>query len=93
MKVAKNEKEAWKIQERYEDQPHGWIQWKGTNVCIDVHCKCGAHLHFDCDFLYHIQCHKCERYYFMNGHIEMIEILEKPEGSLKRSEPSILDEE
>lgn len=36
--------------------PHGWIQWKGTSVCMDVHCACGAHGHVDADFAYTLKC-------------------------------------
>lgn len=38
---------------------HGWIQWKGTDVCMDVHCKCGEHSHLDAEFAYYIKCPKC----------------------------------
>ena len=55
-KKAKNTDEAWKIQETYGTQPHGWIQWKGTNVCMDIHCKCGMLTHIDADFAYHVKC-------------------------------------
>ena len=41
-KKASTSKEAWGLQEMYKDKPHGWIQWKGTGVCMDVHCKCGV---------------------------------------------------
>lgn len=81
-KKAKNTDEAWKIQERYKDQPHGWIQWKGTNVCMDVHCKCGAFLHVDDSFVYHIKCLECNTSYFCNGFIELIEVEEEPENCL-----------
>lgn len=27
--------------------PTGFIQWKGTDVCMDVYCKCGYHSHID----------------------------------------------
>lgn len=57
--------------------PHGWIQWKGTDVCIDIHCKCGALAHFDGDFMYHIKCPYCGQIYEVNGHIELIPIAEK----------------
>ena len=79
-KKAKNKDEAWKMQETYKGKPHGWIQWKGTDVCMDVHCKCGKHLHFDQDFLYHVECGHCGAVYMCNGHIELIEIEEKPDG-------------
>ena len=36
------------------DGPHGWIQWKGTDVCIDLHCECGSHGHVDGDFVYYV---------------------------------------
>lgn len=55
------------------NKPHGWIQFKGTNLCMDVHCKCGAHTHIDGDFLYFIKCSECGVVYELNGHIELIE--------------------
>lgn len=38
---------------------HGCIQWEGTNVCIDLHCHCGHHGHFDGPFFYHYKCPGC----------------------------------
>jgi len=32
--------------------PHAWIQWKGTDVCMDVRCSCGNHGHVDADFAF-----------------------------------------
>jgi hypothetical protein len=49
-KKALNKDHAWKIQEKYTGLPHGWIQWKGTNVCMDVYCACGHHSHIDAKF-------------------------------------------
>jgi len=78
-KKAKNIEDAWNIQETYEDQPHGWIQWKGTDVCMDIHCKCGVLLHIcNVDFAYHVKCLECNTVYFCNGHIELIELEEEP---------------
>lgn len=68
--------QAWKIQEVWKDKPHGWIQWKGTDVCMDVHCKCGYISHVDADFTYVIQCPKCLQKYFVNGHVQFIPIVE-----------------
>lgn len=56
-KIAQNRDAAWKMQ-HIPPTPNGWIQWKGTDVCMDVYCSCGYH----------------SRVYFMNGHIELIEI-------------------
>lgn len=76
-KVAKNTKEAQEIQNIYKDQSHGWLQWKGTDACMDIHCECGTSSHIDADFLYHVVCPNCGAVYFCNGHIELIEITEE----------------
>lgn len=73
-KIAKNTEEAWKLQDTQDGNPHGWIQWKGTDVCMDVHCVCGYMSHIDADFLYIVKCPDCGREYFCNGHIELIEL-------------------
>lgn len=79
MKKAKDANEAWDIQQQYDDEPHGWIQWKGTNVCMDVHCACDAVTHVDATFCYYVKCSVCGRVYFCNGHIEFIELEEEPD--------------
>lgn len=84
-KKAKDKNEAWKIQETYEDQPHGWIQWKGTDVCMDIHCKCGCLVHIDTDFAYFVKCLECNTIYFCNGHIELIEIEEEPDHCVAKA--------
>lgn len=56
------------------NRPHGWIQWKGTEVCIDLYCGCGESLHFDGGFLYSWKCPHCERHYAMGSHIVMYEL-------------------
>lgn len=78
MKV-KTGHDAWSIQETFEDQPSGWIQWKNTDVCIDIHCECGKQSHYDGGFMYGIQCPYCKREYFANGYIQLIEV-EKWDG-------------
>lgn len=35
---------------------HAFIQWKGTDVCMDFHCDCGAWHHIDAYFVYVVQC-------------------------------------
>lgn len=52
---------------------HGWIQFKGTDLCMDIHCKCGYFGHIDDDFVYYIQCPMCKTVYELNGHIQFIE--------------------
>lgn len=75
-KKVKFAHEAWDVQDNKGEEPHGWIQWKGTDVCMDVHCKCGEHFHIDDTFAYHVECPICGTVYMCNGHIELIEIEE-----------------
>jgi hypothetical protein len=56
------------------DAPNGWIQWKGTNVCMDVYCVCGNHGHIDADFAYNVKCMACGRVYACDGHIKLVEL-------------------
>lgn len=53
---------------------HGWIQWKGTDACVDLHCKCGALLHYDGDFLYYFECPHCQRMFALGQNIKLIEL-------------------
>lgn len=39
--------------------PQTFIQWKGTDLCMDFDCECGAHCHFDGDFAYCVKCPHC----------------------------------
>lgn len=78
-KKVKTHDEAWEIQDKKLGVPHGWVQWKGTDVCMDIHCKCGCHSHIDAEFAYNVKCPKCGTIYFCNGHIEFIEIEGKEE--------------
>jgi hypothetical protein len=57
----------------FKDVPRGFIQWKGTDVCMDVYCKCGYHSHIDQDFCYRLECPKCHTVYVANPYIELIE--------------------
>ncbi len=43
-----------------------FIQWKGTNVCMDFHCyRCDAFSHMDADFAYVVKCVRCGQLYEM----------------------------
>jgi hypothetical protein len=42
-----------------------FVQWKGTDVCLDLNCLCGYHGHFDGDFAYFLRCGSCGRTYEM----------------------------
>lgn len=40
-----------------------FIQWKGTDLCMDLHCPCGTHGHIDSDFVYGVRCPGCGAIY------------------------------
>lgn len=56
---------------------HGWIQWKGTNVCMDVHCECGHHGHVDAEFFYHYECPACHKKYAVGQVVKLIPLTEE----------------
>lgn len=49
-----------------------FIQWKGTEVCLDLNCPCGKHSHFDTDFAYEIRCPGCQRVYMLGTSVKAI---------------------
>lgn len=51
--------------------PYGWIQWKGTDVCIDLHCICGFLGHYDGDFLYTWKCPKCKQIFKVGPNVQL----------------------
>jgi hypothetical protein len=46
-----------------------FIQWKGTVVCLDFHCSCGTHGHYDGDFAYSLHCPACGAVYEMGTQV------------------------
>jgi hypothetical protein len=48
-----------------------FIQWKGTDVCVDLECECGAYIHFDGLFLYAWRCPRCGAVWVMESTVQM----------------------
>lgn len=48
-----------------EKEPHAFIQWRGTDVCMDFYCDCGRHGHYDGDFAYTVKCPGCNQVWEM----------------------------
>jgi len=46
-----------------------FIQWKGTDVCLDFYCPCGTHGHFDGMFAYAVRCPHCNAIYEMGTQV------------------------
>lgn len=63
-------------------KPFGSMQLKGTDLCIDVHCICGEHSHFDGMFLYFFQCPKCQRIYGVGSYIRLYELSESERNNI-----------
>ncbi len=53
-----------------------FIQWKGTSLCMDLHCPCGVDSHIDDDFVYFIRCPGCGAVYEMGTQV----ILKRVDG-------------
>lgn len=48
-----------------------FIQWKGTNVCMDVNCECGELFHVDGMFAYYVACPVCHAIYKLADTVAM----------------------
>jgi len=46
-----------------------FIQWKGTDACMDFHCECGQHCHIDSYFVYSVECPGCKTIWEMPIHL------------------------
>lgn len=57
--------------------PYGGIQWKGTSVCIDLHCVCGAHWHDDAEFLYAVRCPECGVAYAIHPDVRLVPVTDE----------------
>ena len=75
MRSALNQEEAFKIFTQH-NKYDGFIQWKGTDVCMDFHCECGHHNHYDDYFAYVIKCSECGNLYAPSSNVEMIRVKE-----------------
>lgn len=63
-----------KFRPNSDASPHGWIQWKGTDVCMDFRCPCGAPTHVDASFVYFVRCSGCRKVYELSGFVEAREV-------------------
>ena len=58
---------------KFSGKPHGWIQWKGTEVCMDITCSCGEQSHIDADFAYHFEC-KCGKKWAIGCNVSLFQL-------------------
>lgn len=51
-----------------------FIQYKGTDLCADVYCDCGEHLHVDDYFAYAVQCGECKAIYELPSLVNAVRV-------------------
>lgn len=57
-----------------ETAPTTFIQWKGTDLCVDFWCpKCAEHSHYDGMFAYHIKCGGCGQVWKLSNEVQVTE--------------------
>jgi len=71
------------VYNHFKNDNNTFIQWKGTDVCMDFWCECGYHSHIDGYFAYAIKCNGCERYFGLDHTVKIVEIIEEPDNYLK----------
>lgn len=62
---------------------YAFVQWKGTDLCADAHCECGARVHVCGDFMYFINCANCGKAYYMGSYVKLYEVTDP--ADLKRA--------
>jgi len=58
-----------------------FIQWKGTDLCMDFSCPCGGGGHFDGYFAYHVRCLDCGQVYRMGTQV-IARKVDEPDGAV-----------
>lgn len=67
----------------WDTSKEAFIQWKGTDVCMDLHCpKCQHHNHYDGMFAYAVECANCKSIWVMNCHV-----------TFRAADPSLKDDQ
>lgn len=56
-------------------EPKTFIQWKGTDVCMDFWCDCGTNNHYDGYFAYQIRCAGCNAVFEL-GHSVSVKLVD-----------------
>ena len=51
-----------------------FLQWKGTDVCMDFYCPCGYQSHFDGLFAHFVKCGGCGAVYQLGTQVRAIRV-------------------
>ena len=60
-----------------QGEGHAWIQWKGTDVCADVRCRCGTQAHVDTMFLYFYKCPSCRHTFAVSSVVRLYPVTDE----------------
>lgn len=66
-------------------EPNVFIQYKGTDLCADIWCECGVHLHVDDYFAYAVRCWSCKSIWELPQLVTAVKV--------EKSEFTVLDTE
>ena len=64
-----------------------FLQYKGTDICLDFYCTCGAQGHFDGFFAHRLKCPKCNQEWVMPHNL----VAHKPTPEDYPHEPQMLE--
>lgn len=56
------------------DAPSVFIQYKGTDICLDFTCACGHSAHYDGYMAYTLRCPECGRFFAMEQFPRLTEV-------------------
>lgn len=62
----------WVLQRNPDEEPSIYVQWKGTDVCLDFYCPCGEQSHYDGYFAYAIECPACQARFDLPAHPHLL---------------------
>ncbi len=69
-----------------------FIQWKGTDVCMDFACgQCGADQHIDDDFTYFIRCPQCGAVYALGTQVRAFLLADPTDKQIHRAKCEVAD--
>jgi len=54
------------------DVPYAFVQWKGTDACVDINCSCGELTHLDADMPFGVRCPYCKRVWKLGVYVSLL---------------------
>ncbi len=70
--------------------PGAWIQWKGTQVCMDVYCSCGWVSRVDDGFAYYFRCPNCSKLWSIGASLRLHELTPEEVAIVEAESPNVI---